>query len=144
VTDIVVDASVSVKWINRTEADADKAGQIWEVYEQGRISFVLPVFWDYEVVNVINRAVNRGDLSEEEGKEAVALLLAVQAEKVPLPSGQESYNLARRYRRSVYDSFYLSLAEARGYLFYTADERLYNAVKDNLSFVRWLRYYSAA
>ena len=142
--EIVVDASVSVKWINRAEVDADKAVQIWEAYEQGRLSFVLPVFWDYEVVNVINRTVNRGALSEEEGKEAVTLLLAVRAEKVPLPSGQESYDLARRYRRSVYDSFYLSLAEARGCLFYTADERLYNAVKDDLPFVRWLRYYSAA
>ena len=47
---------------------------------------VVPVFWDYEIANGINKAVGRGDLTTEEGREAVRLILAVQARRVPLLS----------------------------------------------------------
>ena len=88
-------------------------------------------------------AVARGNLSEEEGREAMALLLAVEAKKEPLPSPQESCNQARRYQRSVYDSWYLYVAERAGCEFWTADQKLYNAMKDKVSFVRWLEDYRA-
>lgn len=138
---VVVDASVAIKWLNPHETLADKANALRDDYEQGQLSLLVPAFWDYEVVNGINKAIARGDLTEQEGHEAIALLLAVQAQKVPLPSPQESYELARRYRRSVYDSWYLSLAEQTGCEFWTADSKLYNAVKDSAAFVRWLGDY---
>ena len=40
---IVVDASVSVEWINRREAHADKARLIWQDYEKGSVSFLFPI-----------------------------------------------------------------------------------------------------
>ena len=138
---LVVDASVAIKWLNPREVLADKARVLYADYEQGQFSLLVPAFWDYEVVNGINKAIARGDLTEQEGHEAIALLLAMQAQKVPLPSPQESYNLARKYQRSVYDSWYLSLAEETGCEFWTADRKLYNAVKDSLAFVRWLGDY---
>lgn len=101
---LVVDASVTIKWLNPHETLADKANFIRDDYEQGHISLLIPAFWDYEVVNGINKAVARGDFTEQEGCEAVALLLAVHAHRSPLPLVQESYNLARKYQRSVYDS----------------------------------------
>jgi predicted nucleic acid-binding protein len=138
---LVLDASIVVKWLNPHEILADKANLIRDDYEQGQISLLVPAFWDYEVVNGINKAVARSDLSEEEGREAMALLLAVQAQKEPFPSPQESYNLARRYQRSVYDSWYLYAAEQASCEFWTADQKLYNAMKDKVSFVRWLEDY---
>ena len=138
---LVVDASVAIKWLNPREVLADKARVLYADYEQGQFSLLVPAFWDYEVVNGINKAIARGDLTKQEGHEAIALLLAMQAQKVPLPSPQESYNLARKYQRSVYDSWYLSLAEETGCEFWTADRKLYNAVKDSLAFVRWLGDY---
>ena len=141
---LVVDASVAIKWLNPHEALADKASALYADYAQGQFSLLVPVFWNYEVVNGVNKAVARGDLTEQEGHEAIALLLAVEAHKVPLPSPQQSYALARRYRRSVYDSWYLSLAETTGCPFWTADARLYNAVHAHLTFVRWLGDYGEA
>jgi predicted nucleic acid-binding protein len=47
-------------------------------------------------------------------------------------------------RRSVYDSWYLSLAEETGCEFWTADEKLYNATQDRLTFVKWLGDYVTA
>ncbi len=138
---LVVDASVAIKWLNPSEALADRAHAIRNDYEQGQIALLVPAFWDYEVANGINKAVARGDLSEQEGREAITLLLAVHAQRIPLPSPQESYDLTRKYQRSVYDSWYLSLAEETDCEFWTADRRLYNAVKDNLDFVKWLGDY---
>ena len=141
---LVVDASVAIKWLNPREVLADKASALYADYVQGQFSLLVPVFWDYEVANGVNKAVTRGDLTEQEGYDAIALLLAVQAQKVPLPAPHQSYEFARRYRRSVYDSWYLSLAETTGCASWTADAKLYNAVKDGLAFVRWLGDYEEA
>jgi predicted nucleic acid-binding protein len=144
VPSLVVDASVTIKWVNPYETLVDQANLLRQRYEQGEVSLLVPSFWDYEVVNGINKAIARGDLNEQEGREAMALLLAVRAQKIPLPSPQKSYELARRYQRSVYDSWYLSLAEETGCEFWTADRRLYNAVNPRLAFVKWLGNYSEA
>ncbi len=138
---LVVDASVAIKWLNPSEALADKASALYADYAQGHFALLVPAFWDYEVANGINKAVARGDVTEQEGQEALALLLAVQAHKPPLPAPQQSYALARRYRRSVYDSWYLALAETTGCAFWTADRKLYNAVHEDLTFVKWLGDY---
>jgi predicted nucleic acid-binding protein len=44
----------------------------------------------------------------------------------------------RAYSRSAYDASYLALAEAEGIPFITADDSLYNAVKKDLAWVKWL------
>lgn len=140
---LVVDASVAIKWLNPAEPLADKANAIRDAYEQGHITLLVPTFLDYEIVNGVNKAVARGDLTEEEGREAISLLLTIHAHRIPLPSPYESYELARKYQRSVYDSWYLALAEEMGSEFWTADLKLYNAVKDRLPFVKWLGNYAA-
>jgi predicted nucleic acid-binding protein len=103
----------------------------------------VPAFWDYEVADGINKAVARGHLSEQEGRDAISLFLALHAEKEPLPLPQESYELARRYQRSVFDSWYLYLAEKTDCEFWTADQRLYNALKGKVPVVRWLGDYKS-
>jgi predicted nucleic acid-binding protein len=141
---VVVDASVAIKWLNPSEPLADHARALYADYAQGYFSLLVPAFWEYEVANGINKAVARGDITEHEGQEGLALLLAVQAHKTPLPAPQQSYELARRYRRSIYDSWYLTLAETTGCVFWTADAKLYNAVHEQLPFVQWLGDYGRA
>jgi predicted nucleic acid-binding protein len=138
-----LDASIAVKWLNPHEILGDKASLMRLHYERGLISLILPGFWDYEVANGINKAVARGHLSEQEGAEAISILLVVRARKEPLPGPEESYALARKYQRSVYDSWYLDLAEKAGCDFWTADHRLYNAVKEKVSWVKWLGDYES-
>lgn len=138
---LVVDASVAIKWLNPYESLADKANLIRDDYERGAVSLLVPAFWEYEVVNGLNKSVARGQLTEEEGQEAVTLMLTLAVEKAPLPSPQESYALSRRYQRSVYDSWYVHLAEQAGCEFWTADQKLYNALKDTLPWVQWLADY---
>jgi len=102
-----------------------------------------PIFWKYEVANGLNKAVARGELSEEEGRDALALLLALPIRNAALPSAQESYELARKYQRSVYDSWYVHLAEMNDCEFWTADRKLYAAPKDAVPWIRWLADYQS-
>lgn len=133
--------AVAIKWFNPTEGLSDRAALIRDDYAHGRIALVVPAFWDYEIVNGINKAVARQDLTAEEGRDAVRLILVVRAQRVPLPSPNQSYELAQRYQRSVYDSWHLALAEQTGCEFWTADRKLYNAVHEQRTFVRWLADY---
>ena len=68
---LVVDASVAIKWLNPREVLADKANALYADYEQGQLSLLVPAFWDYEVANGINKGVARGDLTEQEGHDAI-------------------------------------------------------------------------
>ena len=92
---LVLDASIAVKWLNHREFLANKANLIRDDYERGHISLVVPAFWEYEIANGLNKAVARGQLTGAEGREAVALLLALPMQKEPIPTPQESYELAR-------------------------------------------------
>jgi len=139
--DIVIDASVAVKWVNPDEVAANRAARMLADYQRGSISFLAPLFWQYEVVNGVNKAVARGELAEAEGRNVVEALLALDLMIEPFPPPQDAYGLARRYRRSVYDSLYLDLAERRGCEFWTGDRKLYNATKGRLPFVRWIGEY---
>jgi len=73
---LVVDASIAVKWLNPQETLADKANLIRDDYAQGQVSLLVPAFWNYEVANGINKAVARGHLSEQEGRDAISLPLS--------------------------------------------------------------------
>ncbi len=42
---------------------------------------------------------------------------------------------------TIYDALYLALARDHGCEFWTADERLYNAVRDRLPWVHWIGVY---
>lgn len=55
---------------------------------------------------------------------------------------QQAFELAARFNRpAVYDSYYLALADQLQCLFWTADERLYNAIHEDYPLIRWLGHY---
>lgn len=139
--DAVVDASVSIKWANPLEEHADEANQMLDDFETGVLALLAPAFWEYELASGISKAIHRGDLTEDEGREALQKTLALGIPLHPNPGPQQAFELARRYQRSLYDSFYLDLAERESCDFWTADAKLYNAVKDTLPFVRWIADY---
>jgi predicted nucleic acid-binding protein len=52
---------------------------------------------------------------------------------------RRGFALATQFNRpTAYDAQYLAVAERLGYDFWTADERLYNVVNTQLSWVGWL------
>ena len=52
---------------------------------------------------------------------------------------QRAWDLAKQLTQpNVYDSYYLALAELLDCEFWTAEERLFNTVKERLPRVRWI------
>lgn len=57
---------------------------------------------------------------------------------------KRAYDLAEQLNRpAAYDAQYLALAERLGCDFWTADEKLFNAVGASLTWVRWLGAFSS-
>jgi predicted nucleic acid-binding protein len=76
----------------------------------------------------------------QESRRALQLALAFGIEYLePVDFYLRAFELADRLERPVaYDTHYLALAEHLGCEFWTADERLVNAVQGALPWVKWL------
>jgi len=138
---IIVDASIAVKWFNPSEDFGEIAARLFRSYKQGEFSFTVPEFFYYEVANGINKAIARKDITKEEGMEAIDTILGLEMEVYSLPDVKSVYSFSQRCKRSIYDCFYLMLAQSLGIEFWTADEKLYNAVKDSIKSVKWIGDY---
>jgi predicted nucleic acid-binding protein len=122
---LIPDAGVGVKWC--VEEDHSEAAErlLDPAFERH-----VPSYFFTEAASVLQRkvAVERM-LTEAEGLEAFWLLQTVPMTIYPIQSLlEDAFRLGVRYRRPVYDSLYLALAEAIGGRVVTADRRLYNGV----------------
>jgi len=85
----------------------------------------------------------RKELTLEQAEVAFATLQALPIQPMSvLGQRQRAWELAAVYGfATVYDATYLARAELHGCEFWTADERLFQKVRDTLPFVKWLRNY---
>jgi predicted nucleic acid-binding protein len=139
---IVVDASVALKWQFRDELETEQAIQMLTDFINGRIELISPTLFAYEVVSAVNIAVIKERLSEKEGLDTINDILSIGVNLINFAGFIErTFRFARIYNRSVYDCAYLALAEKEGCKIYTADKRLFNALKDRIKFIRWVGDY---
>jgi predicted nucleic acid-binding protein len=125
-TILVPDAGIGVKWFV-PEPDADDAARLLD----HRFELHTPSYFFTEAASVLQRkvALDR-TLSEPEGLKAYRLLQTVPITVHPTESLlEDAFRHGVRYRRAVYDSFYLVLAMALGGRVITADRRLYQGVR---------------
>jgi len=120
-----VDASVVAKWfIPETGTDAalkvlDTAGQL-----------LAPDLIYPECGNVIWKKVVRGELDHQDGRDVLVAILGAPLEVVASRElAVAAYEIAQRFKRSVYDSLYVALAVASDCALVTADEKLVSAFK---------------
>jgi predicted nucleic acid-binding protein len=123
---IVVDASVAAKWL-LAEVDTDKAAALFQAWVAKRIGLLAPEILPVEVSSALWKRVMRGLLPVAE---AMRLQNEFNDLGIPLhPIGEladDAFDLALRFRHSVYDGLYLALARKTGADFVTADEKLFN------------------
>jgi predicted nucleic acid-binding protein len=123
---LIPDACLGVKWYV-PEADSAAASRLLD----SRFALHVPDYFFTEAASVFQRKVAvDGELSEDEGLEAYRLLRRVPM-TVHATVGllEEAFRLGVRYRRPVYDSLYLVLADSLGGQVVTADGRLYRGVR---------------
>lgn len=136
---IVLDASVAAKWL-LAEADSDKAAALFQAWTAKRIGLLAPEILPVEVGSTLWKRVMRGLLP---AGEAIRLQHEFTDLGIPLrPVGElvdAAFDLALRFRHSVYDGLYLALALETGADFVTADEKLFNLTRSGST--RLLRHW---
>lgn len=139
---VCVDANIAVKLVI-PEPDRPLALALWEKWLDEDREIIAPYLFSFEVTSAIWRKAQRGLMSVAEAREAVhaALMLGVRLLHPPGLSLRAFDLAARFYRPAAYDAHYLALAEMTEGEFWTADERLYNAVREDFPNIRWLGDY---
>ena len=135
----VLDASVILKWYLSDENYGEKALALLRQYISGDLDILAPTLLEFEVVNGLILAQKRGRAGEEKVSLAIEGFINLQ---IGLKSLYSIYSkvihYCKAYSRSAYDASYLALADVEGVPLITADEGLYNSVRKDLKWVKWL------
>lgn len=120
----VLDGSITIAWLFEDEADAYA-----EAVEDSLIesTAVVPSLWYLEVANGALIGERRKRTTEAKVTKFLSLLksLPIAAdEETATQAWQETLQLARTHKLSVYDAAYLELAMRRGLTLATLDEAL--------------------
>jgi predicted nucleic acid-binding protein len=118
VSDLVIDASVAVKWI------IDEEGTTEALALRGR-ALAAPDLLIAECANILWKKVRHNELSEQEAVFAAGLLARADIELMAMrPYLEAAVRIAVALDHPAYDCIYIALAEAEGLRFVTADMSL--------------------
>lgn len=137
-----IDANIAVKIVVKKQLSEKAKFLISDAFDT-EIRLIAPHFFDAEIYGAVRNKVYSSELTIEEGDIAFEDLKCIPVELLPTTHlRNRAWEIAKRFRlRWLYDAFYVALAESRKCIFWTADIELYNAVKDQLDFVRSLENY---
>ena len=138
---LVVDASFVMRiGVARTPA-ASASKRCWQDGRARGDTIQVPALWYYEITSALSKGVYFKEFSRDQAEEMLALITEFDF-AVIVPDAaqvQRAFDWTLRlHRAAAYDSFYLALAETTSDGLWTADERLYNATKSFVPWVRWV------
>ncbi|WP_299285688.1 type II toxin-antitoxin system VapC family toxin [Thermoflexus sp.] len=136
---ICVDASVVVALVT-PESQSERALTLWTTWMSRETQVVAPGLLRYELASALWRKAVRGLMQMEDARRALEVALSLDITFLDPPElPLKAFDLASRLNRpTTYDMCYLALTEIVGGEFWTADERLYNAVREAFPAIRWL------
>jgi predicted nucleic acid-binding protein len=144
-----VDANIAVKWVIK-EHDSSTALALLANWSKNEVIVLAPILCASEVTNILYRSAIKGDLPFHDaqiGPESI-VFPTISFDLTHILTSAffiSAMKLAGQFNLpAAYDAHYLALAEREGCEFWTADERLYNSVKDKLPWVRWIADYDPA
>ena len=139
---MIVDANVVLRAFFPDEAQST-AQMIVREHVGRQISLRAPELMPYELGNAVWQAERRGRIKRDQADQIIQAMAGLEIELLPLDWG-EMLPLARRFNCSAYDAAYLTLAERLGEPFVTGDEKLYQAVHEQMEGVVWIENYTNA
>jgi predicted nucleic acid-binding protein len=141
---VVVDTSLALKWIY-TEDDSFQALSLLAQWIKDTVEIRVPSLLAYEITNSLYQQVRAGRVTLESAKKSLMETLPEGLVFVFLPDltlSVRALEFAHRFGLSAtYDSHYLALAEREKCEFWTADTKMWRAVKDQLLWVHRLADY---
>ena len=136
---IVVDASVALKWYLQDEYGADQALYLLSEFVEGHLGLQAPALIDYEFINAMWVAGKTGRIGLDDRDAAVKNFLNIDITRTGILEFYEAIlTIATKYHRSCYDAAYLALAETTGARFVTSDKKLFNSVQKNIKSITWI------
>jgi predicted nucleic acid-binding protein len=137
---VVVDANILVVFGLADEPLHVQAQQALVAWMDAGVTLAAPQLFRSEITAVIRKVVYQQRITHEEGRAMVVKLLRYPVEcHEDDDLLQAAYELAAIYNRPrAYDAQYMALAQRLSCELWTADERLYNAVKGGFPNIRWL------
>ena len=141
-TFVVVDASLAVMWVLNETYSVRALARAAEWVRHG-VELTAPCFMLTEATNAIYKRIARGQLTLQAAQTALDVLLAfdVRLDEMPDLHRRAMTLVSQLGRPSTYDAHYLALADMNNCEMWTGDERLYNAVRAQVSWVRWIGSY---
>lgn len=134
---IVVDAGLAVKWVLE-EHHSPLARDLPERWTRSRVVICAPTPLAIEAGNVLFERVRRSELSVEDTKDELAVLVSV-VNLVPGDDGGlavKTLSLAHAHNLpATCDAMYLALAMRLSCPLWTADERLWNQIRHRAPWV---------
>ncbi|NJL54766.1 type II toxin-antitoxin system VapC family toxin [bacterium] len=137
---VVVDANILVAYGLSDEPLHTQANDLLASWQGSETPLAAPQLFRSEITAVVRKAVFQKRIRHEQGRKLLAQLLAY-----PVNFHEDdallktSYELAEQFNRPrAYDAQYLALAQRLSSEFWTADERLFNAIQANFPTIRWL------
>jgi predicted nucleic acid-binding protein len=136
---VCVDASVVIRTLVYGPF-SEQAVSLLTRWSQQQVSLIAPSLLAFEVVSTLRRLVYLKELTPEEGEEAFQRFLTFKIRLFHRGSILSlAWKLAHQFGRPrAYDTAYLALAQINQCEFWTADEKLFNSVKEKVSWVHWI------
>lgn len=126
------------------ETYSQHAVALLRYWDEQDFRLAAPVLFRYELLSVMRKSVYRNILTSDEAIRKRDILLAQPVQlMVNDKLLRRGYELASKHNfPAAYDSQYLAVAEFLSCEFWTADQRLYNALQQQLSWVKWLGQFT--
>ncbi|MEP7288713.1 MAG: type II toxin-antitoxin system VapC family toxin [Chloroflexota bacterium] len=139
---VVLDSGILIARVYVETLTAEATSLLMQL-KDAQTQLNAPTLMRYELIAVSRKAVYQARVTAEEGLIARDQLLSypvtLHFDDALLKRG---YELAEKFNRpTAYDAQYLALAERLSCDFWTADERMFNAVNSKFSTIRWLGHW---
>jgi len=142
---VAIDASIVLKWYLADEEYGKNAISLLDKYLSNELDIFAPSLLEYEVINGLIIAQKRGRIKEEKILTAIDGFVSLEIKLKNLSLFYPRVlHYCKVYNRSVYDASYLALADEEQISLITADEELYNIVKKDLKWVKWIGDFNMA
>jgi predicted nucleic acid-binding protein len=137
---VVVDSNILIAFALSAEPLHTQANQLLAAWEIAGTPLAAPRLFRSEITAVMRKVVFQQRITHVQGREMLSRLLLYPVE---FHEDDEllkaAYELADEFNRPrAYDAQYLALAKRLSCEFWTADERMFNAVKDKFTGIHWL------
>ena len=140
IKEYVVDTSVMVKWFSESdETDLEKALKLRDDFVNNQCLIIIPDLLLYELANALRY---QGKLTQDDVRESINSLIYMELEirSFDINFLYSALKLAFEYNVTIYDAYFLALAEAAKSHLITADYRFFNQIKE-FKWVKMLKSY---